>query len=188
MRWIIAALAVLYAGTVTAEVGEDGLHKTDWMALTFKDVAEDIETAADEGKRLAIIFEQRGCIYCKKLHEEVFSQDDVAEYIGENFMVVQYNLYGDEEVVDLDGETLTEKDAARKWGVVFTPTIFFLEEEPEEGADVKDATVQTLPGAFGKGTTLDMFRFIRDGVYETDEPFQRYHARMIEARSDGTGD
>ena len=190
MRMVSAALAVLLAGAIPAlaDVGEDGLHKTDWMALTFKDVAEDLETAADEGKRLALIFEQRGCIYCKKLHEEVFSQDDVAEYIGENFMVVQYNLYGDEEVVDLDGETLTEKDAARKWGVVFTPTIFFLEAEPEEGADVRAATVQTLPGAFGKGTTLDMFSFIRDGIYETDEPFQRYHARMIEARQNGSGD
>jgi len=188
MRWIAALFAVLLTGTAVAEIGEDGLHKTDWMALTFKDMAEDLETAQDEGKRLAIIFEQRGCIYCKKLHEEVFSQEDVAEYIGENFMVVQYNLYGDEEVTDLDGETLTEKDAARKWGVVFTPTVFFLEESPEEGADVKAATIQTLPGAFGKGTTMDMFRFIRDKVYETDEPFQRYHARMIEARTDGTTD
>lgn len=188
MRWIIALLAVAWAGTVLAEIGEDGLHKTDWMALTFRDVAEDLETAKDEGKRLALIFEQRGCIYCRKLHEEVFSQDDVADYIADNFMVVQYNLYGDEEVVDLDGETLTEKEAARKWGVVFTPTIFFLSDDPAAGADVKDATVQTLPGAFGKGTTLDMFRFIRERVYETDEPFQRYHARMIAGRGDGGGD
>ena len=103
-------------------------------------------------------------------------------------MVVQYNLYGDEEVVDLDGETLTEKDAASRWGVVFTPTIIFLEEDPEEGAGVKEATVQTLPGAFGKGTTMDMFTFIRDKVYETDEHFQRYHARMISQRTDGTTD
>lgn len=188
MRLALALAALLLAPPALAEVGEDGLHKTDWMALTFKDVAEDLETAADEGKRLALIFEQRGCIYCEKLHEEVFSQDDVGAYIDENFVVVQYNLYGDEEVTDLDGETLTEKEAARKWGVVFTPTVFFLDDAPEEGADVKAATVQTLPGAFGKSTTMDMFRFIRDRVYETDEPFQRYHARMIEARTDGTTD
>lgn len=188
MRWIIVAVALLLSGAAHAEIGEDGLHKPDWFALTFKDVAEDLEAAQDEGKRLALIFEQRGCIYCRKLHEEVLSRPEVAGYIAENFVVVQYNLYGDEEVVDLDGETLTEKDAARKWGVVFTPTIFFLDEVPEEGVDVKAATVQTLPGAFGKGTTMDMFRFIRDKVYETDEPFQRYHARMIQARTDGTTD
>lgn len=190
MRWISVVFATLLVGAIPAlaEVGEDGLHKTDWMALTFKDVAEDLETAQEEGKRLALIFEQRGCIYCRKLHEEVFSQEDVTEYISENFVVVQYNLYGDEEVVDLDGETLSEKDAARKWGVVFTPTIFFLSEDPADGKDVKDATVQTLPGAFGKGTTLDMFSFIRDKIYETDEPFQRYHARKIEARRGGSGD
>ena len=36
-------------------------------------------------------------------------------------MVVQYNLYGDEEVTDLDGEVLSEKQAARKWRILFTP-------------------------------------------------------------------
>jgi thioredoxin-related protein len=54
----------------SAEVGEDGLHKQDWFALTFRDVAEDIEAARDEGKRLVMIFEQRGCIYCAKMHEK----------------------------------------------------------------------------------------------------------------------
>ena len=189
MRLIAALFAFALAGTAdAAEIGEDGLYKPDWLALSFRDVAEDLETANDEGKRLALIFEQRGCIYCKKLHEEVLSRPEVAEYIEENFVVVQYNLYGDADVTDLDGEELTEKEAARKWNVVFTPTIFFLDDAPEEGADVKAATIQTLPGAFGKGTTMDMFRFIRDRVYETDEPFQRYHARMIEQRTDGSTD
>ena len=176
------------APAFAAELGDDGLHKQDWFTVSFKDVGEDLADANDEGKRLALIFEQRGCIYCAKLHEEVLSRHDVGEWIGENFVVVQYNLYGDEEVTDLDGETLSEKEAARKWGVVFTPTIIFLDDDPEDGADVKAATIHQLPGAFGKGTTMDMFTFVKDRVYETDEGFQRYHARMIEKRTDGTTD
>ena len=35
-------------------MGEDGLHKPSWFTTTFKDLAEDIETAREEGKRLAI--------------------------------------------------------------------------------------------------------------------------------------
>jgi thioredoxin-related protein len=97
----------------TATLGDDGLHKEDWFAITFRDVKEDIATAAAEGKRLVLIFEQRGCIYCKKVHEEVLSDPKVRDYINANFKVVQYNIYGDEEVTDIDGAKLTEKTAAR---------------------------------------------------------------------------
>ena len=73
------ALAVGTGAASAAQVGDDGLHKEDWFTITFRDMREDIETAAEQGKRLAIIFEQRGCIYCRKLHEEVLSDPQVRE-------------------------------------------------------------------------------------------------------------
>src|SRR3546814_20480294 len=97
--------------------------------------------------------------------------------------MVQYNLYGDEEVTDLDGEVLTEKTAARKWGIAFTPTILFLPEGADGSLDARQAAVASMPGAFQKGTFLDMFTWVRDKLYETDEDFQRYHARRIRERT-----
>ncbi|MEJ8474573.1 SoxW family protein [Roseibium algae] len=172
-------LTLLATGTVAAEVGEDGLHKQDWFTISFRDIAEDIETAAAEGKRLAIIFEQRGCIYCKAMHEKLLSDPEVSDFIKDHFMVVQYNMFGDEEVIDLDGETLTEKSAARKWGYVFTPTIVFLPESAPEGKTVNEAAVATMPGAFGKWTFLNMFRWVSEKGYAGDEHFQKYHAIII---------
>src|SRR3546814_4594633 len=96
----------------------------------------------------------------------------------------QYNLYGDEEVTDLDGEVLTEKTAARKWGIAFTPTILFLPEGADGSLDARQAAVASMPGAFQKGTFLDMFTWVRDKLYETDEDFQRYHARRIRERTE----
>ncbi|MEP3300975.1 MAG: thioredoxin family protein [Roseibium sp.] len=177
---MVGLLGVLSAPvTLAAEVGEDGLHKQDWFTITFRDMAEDIETATDEGKRLAIIFEQRGCIYCRAMHEKILSDPEVADYIKANFMVVQYNMFGDEEVIDLDGDTLTEKSAARKWDYVFTPTIVFLPESVPEGKTVAQAAVATMPGAFGKWTFLNMFRWVQEKGYAGDEHFQKYHARII---------
>lgn len=186
-RAFLPALLVLVIGLAAAPapaatVGDDGLHKQDWFALTFRDIAEDIETASQAGKRLALVFEQRGCIYCRKMHEVLFADPEVADYIKANFMVVQYNMFGDEEVTDLDGETLTEKTAVRKWGYVFTPTVVFLPETVPAGKPVAQAAVATMPGSFGKGTFLDMFRWVREKGYETDEHFQKFHARMIEQR------
>ena len=81
---------------------------------TFKDLQEDLDEANAEGKRLAIFFEQRGCI----LHQDarnVYPDPELSDYIDENFFVIQLNLHGDLEVVDFDGDTLTEKQIARKW-------------------------------------------------------------------------
>lgn len=186
LKTILLLIIVVCAWVVpvqAAEMGDDGLHKQDWFVTTFRDIREDIQTAREEGKRLAIIIEQRGCIYCDRLHEKVLSDPEVAKYISENFMVVQYNMFGDEEVTDLDGEELSEKKAVRKWRLNFTPTIVFLPDRVDENSkDVGAVSVAVLPGAFGKWTTLNMFKWVREKIYLTDEPFQKFHARLIEAK------
>lgn len=181
-----ALFASFAIGASAAEIGDDGLHKQDWFTTTFKDMTEDLDSARADGKRLAIIFEQRGCIYCKRLHEEVLSDPEVRDFVAENFMVVQYNMFGDEEVTDLDGTTLTEKKAARKWRVVYTPTILFLPETAPENQTVTAAAVSVMPGAFGKWTTLNMFKWVLEKGYEGEEHFQKYHARKL-AEAGGTG-
>ncbi len=177
---VLMAVCALALPASAAEIGDDGLHKQPWMPVTFKDMAEDLDTATGEGKRLAIIFEQRGCIYCKELHEKVFSDPEVADYIEANFMVVQMNLFRDEEVTDFDGEALPEKEMARRWGVVFTPTILFMPGEAPDGP-AGPAAVGIMPGAFGKYTTLHMFQWVAEKGYEGEEHFQKYHARKLEA-------
>lgn len=185
------ALALLMALPVAAaELGDDGLHKQPWMRDTFKDLREDLEEANAEGKRLVLFFEQRGCIYCSKMHEEVFSDATVSDFIAETYFVVQLNLHGDIEVTDFDGEVMSEKEMARKWRVLFTPNIVFLPEEVPEDENALEASVAVMPGAFGKGTTLDMFTWVAEKRYllEGEEDFQRYHARMFQERSNGSTD
>ena len=176
---ILAGIAwlALAAPAAAFTIGDDGLHKEDWFSLTFKDIAEDIATAKESGKRLALIVEQRGCIYCKEVHEVVLQDPEVRDYIKEHFMVVQYNLHGSEEVTDTDGEVLTEKGAARKWRLLFTPTILFMPEDPPEGVDAASAAVAMMPGAFKKGTFLEMFVWVNDKGYEGEEDFQTYYNR-----------
>ncbi|WP_193142488.1 thioredoxin family protein [Meridianimarinicoccus sp. MJW13] len=181
----LALLLGLAAGTTTAaELGDDGLHKTDWMRDTFKDLREDLDEANAEGKRLALIFEQRGCIYCTKMHTEVFPRPEIAEFISQNYFVLQLNLHGDLEVTDFDGEVLSEKQMARKWGLLFTPTILFLPEDVPEGLSAQQAAVAIMPGAFEAATTLDLLVWVHENRYDTTdgEDFQRYHARRIEER------
>ena len=186
MRFLFTLLTAVFLGNIAAAatVGDDGLHIQPWIRDTFKDLQEDLDEANADGKRLAIFFEQRGCIYCTKMHESVYPDPELSDYIDENFFVIQLNLHGDLEVVDFDGDTLTEKQIARKWGILFTPSVIFLPEEVEEGQTAIQSAVAMMPGAFSRGTTLDMFTWVTEKRYEldSDEDFQRYHARRINER------
>jgi hypothetical protein len=59
-----------------------------------------------------------------------------------------------------------------------------------EGATAPQAAVAVMPGAFGPGTTLDMLTWVVEERYalDGDEDFQRYHARRIQERANGSTD
>jgi thioredoxin-related protein len=176
---VVATLMALVAPVSAAEIGDDGLHKPSWLRETFKDLREDLQDANADGKRLLVIWEQRGCIYCTKMHEEVFPAPKIDALIRENYFVVQLNLFGDVEVTDFEGTALPEKEMAQRWGVVFTPTMMFFPEEVEGGKTAQQAAVVTMPGAFGKGTTAALLTWVRDKEYLTGEHFQKYLARTM---------
>lgn len=162
-----------------AQLGDDGLHKAPWMHDTFKDLREDLAEANAAGQRLLILIEQRGCIYCTKMHEEVYPQPEIEKMLSEDFFVIQINMFGDVEVTDLDGTVLPEKDMVRHWGMLFTPTMIFLPEELKE-MPAPQAAVAIMPGAFEKSTTRHMLQWVLEKGYDGDEPFQKYHARKLE--------
>ena len=74
--------------------------------------------------------------------------------------------------------------------LLFTPSILFLPKEVEEGATAQSASVALMPGAFSAGTTIDMFTWVKEERYalDSDEDFQRYHARRIQERASGSTD
>ncbi|MEZ5815673.1 MAG: thioredoxin family protein [Hyphomicrobiaceae bacterium] len=174
--------------------GEDGLFHQSWFVQSFLDLKDDHAEAKGQGRRFAVIFEQRGCIYCTKMHTEVLSQRYINDYVRENFAIVQLDLWGAREVTDFDGTRTTEKKLAERWGVLFTPTIVFFKEDID-GQSAKWGTpleVARLPLGFGAATFYDLFAWIRSKVYEKDGNFQRFHiARMTEREAakakDGPG-
>ncbi|GAA0297954.1 SoxW family protein [Rhodovulum strictum] len=175
------AVALSVSASFAVELGDDGLHKPGWLRETFKDLREDLAEANAEGKRLLITVEQRGCIYCTQMHEQVFTDPAIEQLIRDHFFVVQMNLFGDVEVTDFDGTALPEKQMAVRWGVLFTPTLIFLPEEVPEGETVAKASVAMMPGAFGKGTTEALLTWVRDHGYESGEHFQKFLADRMRA-------
>lgn len=176
---LIFAATLALAGPARADLGDDGLHIAPWLNQTFMDLREDLGDANAQGKRLAVIIEQRGCIYCSRMHEEVWVEPDILRLLEEEFFFIRINMHGSTEVTDFDGETMEEREIARRWRNLFTPTIlFFPEDVPEDVTGIEAAAV-VMPGAFGRWTTFNMLNWVLEKGYEGEEDFQRYHARMF---------
>jgi len=168
-------------------VGDNGLHVQPWFHESFLDMADDLSEAKAEGKHLAVIFEQRGCPYCREMHRVNLARPEIADYIKEHYYVVQLDLWGSREVTDFDGEALEERALARKWRVTYTPTIAFFSNEADLASkqDGRDLETARMPGYFKPYHFLSMFEYVAEGHWKT-EHFQKFiQAKFDKLKEEG---
>ena len=168
---------------VAPQKDDSGIYTQSWFLSSFLDLREDHAETRAKGKRLAVVFEQRGCIYCIKMHTEVLAERYINDYVRENFAIIQLDLWGSREVTDFDGKRLPEKKLAERWGVLFTPSVVFFHDDIPAQKDAWGAPLEVarMQLGIGAGTFYDMFTWVRVKAYEQDRNFQRFHiARMQE--------
>ena len=169
---ILGGGAALLAGpSAQAEpvLSEDGLYREPWFVESFLEIGDDLEAAARRGKRFAVMWELRGCPYCRETHLVNFARPDIAAFVREHFDVLQLNVVGSRKVTDFDGGELGEKQLAARYGVRFTPTIQFF---PPSAAGLKDREpakreVTRIAGYLMPDDFLALFRYVRQKDYET---------------------
>src|SRR5947199_1739494 len=106
-----ALAASLGAPRLRAEpvLTEDGFYKQPWFVESFLELADDLQAAAKSGKRFAIMWELRGCPYCRETHLVNFARPDIEDYIKSNFEILQLNITGSRKVTDFDGAEVSER-------------------------------------------------------------------------------
>ena len=158
------------------EANEEGMHVQPWFRSTFLDLREDMAEAASEGKQLAIIWEQKGCPYCREMHRVNLRIPETVDYIKKHFFVVQMNLWGDRQVVDTDGEKVTEKQLGRKYRVQFTPTIQFMPKGkvPDVKTSGRDLEVWRLLGYWKPFHFQHTFVYVNEEGFKSEPNFQRW--------------
>lgn len=154
---------------------DDGLYKQSWFLESFLDLAEDLEDAHKAGKRFVVMWELKGCPYCKETHFVNFAKAEISDYIKANFEVLQLNIIGSRIVTDFDGVKLSEKDMAAKYGVRFTPTFQFFGERaaPLKNEAPQKREVARAPGYLRPEDFLAMFRYVRQKAYR-DKSFRDF--------------
>lgn len=169
------APSVLNAAGGETAVGDNGLFAQDWFLESFFDLSDDHAELAAKNKNLAILFEQRGCPYCRELHRVNFARKEILSYLNKHFGVLQIDLWGSRSVTGFDGQKLEERAFAQKSRVVFTPTMVFFPRDASgvKGKSIADAEIFRMPGYFKPFHFISMLEFVNEGHYRT-ENFQRF--------------
>lgn len=154
---------------------EDGLYRQPWFLDSFLELQDDLDTSALNGKRLAIMWELKGCPYCKETHFVNFADPEISGFIQERFDILQLNIIGARSVLDFDGEELSEKDLAQKYGLRFTPSFQFfpLESEGLAEKEPREREVARMQGYMKPEHFYAMFRYVDAGAYKT-QSFRDY--------------
>ena len=129
----------------------------EWFKQSFLDIGEDVGEAGEAGRRVIVFFHQDGCPYCNALIEEAFSRKDVEDDVKAHFDVIAMNMWGDREVLSLEGRTFTEKTFSAALKVQFTPTLVFLGDRGEP--------VLRLNGYLPAPELRTAIDFVKDGHY-----------------------
>lgn len=163
-------LGLLAPGAARAEaiLTDDGLYRQPWFLESFLELADDLAAAGEKRKRFAIMWELRGCPYCKETHLVNFAKPEIENFIKDRFEILQLNIIGSREVTDFDGEKLYEKRLADKYGVRFTPTFQFFADAGPGLAQKKprEREVARAQGYLEPQHFLAMFRFVSERAYE----------------------
>jgi thioredoxin-related protein len=163
-----AVLAAPNLARAEAVLTDDGLYRQPWFIDSLLELADDLDAAAEKGKRLAVMWELKGCPYCRDTHLINFARPDIEQYVKERFDVLQLNIIGAREVTDFDGEKLGEKQMAAKYGLRGTPVLQFFPEH-SQGLGAKPPREREMLRSFGyqpPDEFKQMFVFVAERIYE----------------------
>ncbi len=136
----------------------EGFHHQDWfMPLTF-DLRKDLKAANKSGKMLVLLWEQLGCVYCKQMHEVAFQYEEITDIAKANFHMIQMDMRGEREFINLAGEKIAEDKLARNLKITYTPTTQFLDAAGKE--------VYRMPGYTNPPVFKAVYEFVVEKGYE----------------------
>ncbi len=145
---------------------QEPLEHPHWFKQSFLDLPEDLHDAHESGKKGVIIyFGQRRCPYCQKLLEVNFGQKDIVDYTQRHFDVISVDIWGIDELTDMNGDTLTEREFALQKKSNFTPTLIFYTDGVEE--------ILRLTGYHPPYTFKAALEYVAGGHFKS-EPFKSY--------------
>ena len=143
---------------------------------TWGDLPEELAKAKQQGKKgILIFFEMDECPFCHYMKQNVLNQPKVQEYYRKYFLNFVIDIEGDIEMVNLKGETVKQKDFAKKNRVRATPVIAYYNLD---GKMIYRHTGKTS----GVEEFMWLGEYIANEVYKKKIRFSRYKRQKREEK------
>ncbi len=138
--WPVLALAAVLALAIPPT------PRADNPAVAWQDYPAGLNLARERGLPLLLYFWAPGCRPCELYEQKAFTDPEIAAYINARLVPIKLN-------------SNEERDLARRYRVMGTPTLFFLTPEAK--------VIDYLFGYVPREHFLKVLHFIGDGVYKT---------------------
>lgn len=148
---------------------EEPLEYPSWFKKSLLFLRDDLADAVQAGKKgIIVYFGQRRCAYCQKLMQVNFGLSDIVAYTRRNFDVIPLDIWSVQEITDIQGKTLTERELAQREKTNFTPSLIFYDGDGKEAL--------RLRGYYPPYQFRAALEYVADGHY-LKEVFPDYLAR-----------
>jgi thioredoxin-related protein len=121
-------------------------------------LANALESAKENDKKVLIDVYAEWCPYCEKMHTEVYTESDIIEAVNEHFYLVKINIESENEVNYL-GNRMAESEFAKMLKSSSLPTTFFMNGDGE--------LLGMQPGLLSAEIFEDLLNFVGSDAFES---------------------
>ncbi|MEX2641404.1 MAG: thioredoxin fold domain-containing protein [Balneolales bacterium] len=124
------------------------------------------EKTSDDNKKIMVFVYTEWCGYCRRMDREVYSDEEVMQIFSDYYYPVRLNAESDKQV-RFNGQSFSESELARAFGVTSYPTAVFLDGEGDPFG--------SQPGFIEKDMFQDILVFVGSDAYKSQsfQDFQR---------------
>jgi thioredoxin-related protein len=135
--------------------------KVEWFR--FKDA---LVKAKEEKKLVLIEFYTDWCGYCKKFHRETLKDKKVTQMLADNFVAVRLNAENPKERLEYKGQSHTNVEFTRYFGVNGYPTLAFLNSDGDP--------ITLIPGFVSASKFLPILDYLHQRCYLANVSFNDF--------------
>ncbi len=129
------------------------------------------DLAKNGGKPLLVMFEQKQCLACDELHDDILKRDE-SKTLLEKFNVAVLDMWSSDSVRATDGRQIPIRQWAAELDILYSPGMVFFDDAGSE--------VFRTEGYLKAFHTQSAMDYIATNAYREQPEFQRF----IEARAD----
>ena len=140
---------------------EETYNNINWFGFE-----EGLAKAEAEGKDIIIDFYTDWCKWCKVMDDSTFSEPEVIQFIGENFVPIRIKADDNQKQVEFQNHTLTLHQLTSAFGIKGFPSYGFLNENAK--------IITVVPGYIKKDMFINILKYIHLKCYEMHISFEDF--------------